>query len=240
MDIYEKLKDEAAAKVGGVQVLDYIVGLKYVGVKTTAGTGLGYLDSFEAKSCNFVEEEYIGADASVLLDKYFNDNSLDRAFAVAVMNAVLNNGQDDSPDMFDKFDFSGKKIGMIGLFRPLEKRIRNFTDDFNIFEQKEIEGTFRPEQAKDILPLCDITLITSVTLVNHTFHEYMPHLNKDGINILLGPSTPMAECLSEYCCLAGSEVTDPEKAFRTIQHGGGAPRLKSSTRKVWKDKNVQV
>ena len=55
--------------------------------------------------------------------------------------------------------------------------------------------------------------------------------------ILLGPSTPMLPEAFTHLpvyMLAGTAITDPEKALAIVRHGGGARTLRPVSRKVYR------
>ena len=83
------------------------------------------------------------------------------------------------------------------------------------------EGDELPPQAcEDVLPKSDIIVITATALINHTLQRLL-ELGKNGINIVLGPSTPMSPILFDFGAdiLAGVKVIDKNALVKSITQG---------------------
>lgn len=114
---------------------------------------------------------------------------------------------------------SGKDVAIIGHFpfaRDLAKKARNLW----IFEQNPRPGDLRSENAKDILPQCDIVGITGTAFINHTIEDLLRWAAGKYI-LVIGPTTPLSSLLFEYGihALSGTVVTDKDQAFRHISQG---------------------
>ncbi|MCX5909359.1 MAG: DUF364 domain-containing protein [Deltaproteobacteria bacterium] len=113
----------------------------------------------------------------------------------------------------------GKDVAIIGHFpftRDLAKKARNLW----IFEQNPRPGDLRPEDAKDILPQCDIVGITGTAFINHTIGDLLRWAAGKYI-LVIGPTTPLSPLLYDYGvhALSGTVVTDKDQAFRHIAQG---------------------
>ena len=73
---------------------------------------------------------------------------------------------------------------------------------------------------EDIIPRCDVNVITATALINHTL-ERLLELGSGGFSIVLGPSTPFSPVLFDFGAdvLAGVKVTDRELLVRSVTQG---------------------
>jgi len=113
----------------------------------------------------------------------------------------------------------GKNIAIIGHF-PFILDLRKKAKKLWVFEQRPREGDLRPEDAKSVLPECDIVGITGTAFINHTI-ENLLHWAAGKFILIIGPTTPLSPLLFEYGvhALSGTVVTDKAQAFRHISQG---------------------
>jgi uncharacterized protein (DUF4213/DUF364 family) len=73
---------------------------------------------------------------------------------------------------------------------------------------------------EDVLPRSDLNVITATALINHTL-QHLLELGNNGINIILGPSTPLSPVLFEFGAdfLAGVRVKDRDAIVQSITQG---------------------
>jgi len=117
-----------------------------------------------------------------------------RAIGVAALNA-LTWALKPTPafkvgDPLDTLDVYGKRVAMVGYFKPLLHRFEH-AKSLKIIERKKIEGVYPPEKAKEVLSEADIVLITGSCLVYGGLERYL-RLSK-GVSkvIVLGPTSSM-------------------------------------------------
>ncbi|WP_022851683.1 Rossmann-like domain-containing protein [Limisalsivibrio acetivorans] len=230
---YEGILNEVLPKLEGLSVLDYVVGLNYVCVRTEAGCGLGYvLRDFEPESCTLLSDEIEGMPAADAARIYMSENLLDAAVGMAVINSTVSGGRDIDP--LKDTDFSGKTVGMVGHLRPVQAMIERQGGRVHVFELKDREGTLNPEDAPDYMPDCDTFIITGVTLINKTLHTYEPYMNDNAQKIIIGPSTPVVQVLADRgYLLGGTKVVDCERVMKLVSRGQGTRRFGDSVAKVW-------
>jgi len=236
--IYTHIFEEAAARLKNAKIQDYILGLDYIAVQTDAGSGMAYTFCNEVSAgglANIMGTDLRGENALEIAEKYyFSSNSFEAGIGLAVINSALNNRASVCEDFLHPDTFRGKKVGMVGWFRPMLHMMKEAEADLKIFELKDIEGTYKPEAAPGIMPLCDVVLITGVTFINKTFHTYTPHIGKNALKIILGPTTPMSQHLIDGGWhLAGSKILDFGAAADCIAHGIGTRKVKGAVEKVW-------
>jgi uncharacterized protein (DUF4213/DUF364 family) len=233
--IYKQIAEEAMPLLRNAKILDYIFGLSYIAVKTDLGTGVAYTYRNALDGCvRFTENDMRGYKAATVAEKYFSDNLFEAGLGLAVINSALNNKLSTREDFLKPENFQNKKVGMVGYFRPMLKWFAKAGAELKIFELKDIEGTYKPEQAPEIMPECDIVIITGVTLINKTLHTYTPYINKDAIKILMGPTVTMSNyLLSQGFLLGGTKINNFDKLFHCLARGLSSKDFDGSAEKVW-------
>ncbi|GAG98151.1 unnamed protein product, partial [marine sediment metagenome] len=73
---------------------------------------------------------------------------------------------------------------------------------------------------EDVLPKSDINIITATALINHSLQRLL-ELGSNGINIVLGPSTPLSPVLFDFGAdiLAGVKVYNKNAIVKSITQG---------------------
>ena len=58
-------------------------------------------------------------------------------------------------------------------------------------------------------------------MINHTFDQIVPFVDRGAFTMMLGPSTPMAPCLFDFGIdlLCGSVIEDPVSVLKAIEQG---------------------
>lgn len=217
------------------KILDYIFSLNYIAVKTDLGIGVAYTFRNALNGCiKLAENDMRGLNAADIAAKYFSSNLFEAGLGLAVINSALNNKASTREDYLKPENFKNKKVGMVGYFGPMIKWFAEAGADLKIFELKNIEGTYRPEQAADIMPECDVVIITGVTLVNKTLHEYTPHINKTAVKIIMGPTTPISQHLLDAgFILGGARINDFDRLFHCLARGLASKDFDGTAEKVW-------
>ncbi len=116
---------------------------------------------------------------------------------VAAINALLPHHPEawidlNAEEMLAKHGV-GKKVALIGHF-PFAARLRSRVGELLVLEQQPQPGDLPAVAAAEILPQADVVAITGTTLINHTLDELMAFCSAQALIILLGPSTPLAQC----------------------------------------------
>lgn len=139
--------------------------------------------------------------------------------ALAVVNASLNTVQRlEALNCYlpyeihytDGLDFRGKTVGMIGHMHGPET-MRLEARQVYVLERAPREGDYPDPACEELLPRCDIVLITGSALINKTLPRLL-ELSQNAYTILTGPSVPLLPELLEFGIdrMAGMVVTDPE------------------------------
>ena len=127
------------------EVVDVRIGAGYTAVvldNGRCGVAYTYRGSREGK-CGLLKEagSLIGRKASELLDFYPVHNSLKSSVGLATINCIVNYNHKDkiSGEILEVLKIkSTDRVGMVGYFEPLIKKIEKKTDEIFIFEKKEL------------------------------------------------------------------------------------------------------
>ncbi|MEF3255786.1 MAG: DUF364 domain-containing protein [Deferribacterales bacterium] len=222
-DLYESVED----KLKELTIVDYVLGLGYVGVETELGLGLAYTfrDSIPG-GCNATDQEFVSKPANVIAEKIFSDNLLESAIGIATINSILNNGTADNLEITERYDFKEKVVSMVGYFKPFEEKISPLAKKLYIFELKGYQNTMHPGQAKLYIPQSDIVLITGTTFINKTTEDFLSFVPDDTTIVFIGASTPLSNIISRYGDILGSYVMDKDYCKRVLARGAGMKLLK--------------
>ena len=82
----------------------------------------------------------------------------------------------------------------------------------------------------------DVLLITATSIINNSTETILSHAGPDLKIVLLGPSTPMIPEAFAHLpihMLAGSAITEVQRALKIVRHSGGTRALKPVTRKIY-------
>lgn len=124
----------------------------------------------------------------------------------------------------------GDKLALIGYMAPVAKQFAGKVADTVIFDRgRELAGhdDVTPcAQQKEILPMCDIVVVSGTSVINRTVEDLLAMCPNAREFVLTGTSTPMfpaAYAGSGVTSLAGTTWKQDAKGeiFRTISLGGG-------------------
>ena len=113
-----------------------------------------------------------------------------------------------------------KNVAIIGSF-PFVPNLKNIVKKIFVIEKNPELSEYSPEDAKTILPTCDVIAITGMTLVNHTFDEIIKYCPDRSTKLMLGPSTPLSPVLFDYGIqlLSGSIVRKIGSVLKSVGQG---------------------
>ena len=246
MELNQKLFDCMAPNAEGVVVDQVTLGLGYTAVTTVQGdvgiaaTGVA-MDACCAGSLDVVD--YEGRPAIDLLQQILIDDPMTRTMALALINALNHRQVQDLPEdadnrvLFDRFGIlSGARVAMVGYFPPLVRFLESRNVPLTIVDDAKGVGD-KPAFYDRLADWAEALLITATSIINNTTETILSHAGPGVKTILLGPSTPMLPEAFTHLpvhMLAGTAITDPEKALKIVRHGGGARTLKPASRKVYR------
>lgn len=244
MAIREKIKEFSLSIAKNEVARDMRIGLRYTSVLLDNGQlGLAYTfpkDSREECSAFKGLRPLAGKEASTLLGLFDSPDNIESAVALATANALCNTTQNGQlvRDTLDYLELQhDDKVGMVGHFAPLVPLLRKKVSSLTIFEQIEhASGDLLPESdAYTVLPQCNVALITSTSILNHTIDPILVAAQSCREVMLLGASTPLIpEVFSStsVTILSGVVVTRPQEIMRIVSEGGGVRFFRDHVKKV--------
>ena len=225
------------------RVADIRVGLGYTAVALEDGRcGLAFtLHEKEYESCTVIAEAgtLAGRNASELISWIKQPDETACAIGLATANALI-----DIPPAATKTDVLDllpvgpeDAVGMIGYFGPLVSSIRGRARILNIFERKAIPelGVLPDSAAVDVLPECQIVVISATTLLNHTLDGLLELCKRAREIAILGPSTPFLPgpfIRRGVTLLSGIQVVDAPRVLRIVSEAGGTRSFGPAIRKL--------
>lgn len=241
----DKLIDYAAARAAGRKIKDVRAGLGYTCVMLEDGAcGLAYTFRNEmGHGCSILGDagRLIGRDAGEILSWAKHRHLLKASIGLAAANAVINNHAGiewRTGNVVEALELGpSDTFGMVGDFGPILMHIRGKTEKIYVFEKNPPEGSglYREEDIPAYLPRCDVAVVTSTSIINHTIDGVLAHCRNARSVCLVGPSTPLCpEVLREHnvTLLAGSLVLETDRALEIVSQGGGTMSLKPVCRQV--------
>ncbi|MGB0865222.1 MAG: Rossmann-like domain-containing protein [Granulosicoccaceae bacterium] len=148
----------------------------------------------------------------------------------ALYNALLRRTNTLLPPADNSFGLSdiqrGDKVGMIGFFPPLVKRLRSLQVDLTVIElrrdlEREHPGLTVTTDRRRLAP-CTKVLCTSTTLLNQTLPDMIAAAPNAREFSLLGPSAgcpPDALFAVGVSTLASAQITDDDTLWQRLVNG---------------------
>jgi len=226
------------------EVVDVRIGLGYTAVTLQNGsTGLSMtLREHATKGCTVLEstKPLSGRSVSELLGLIVSKDPIEAGIGLASANALVNRMRDEFQDGNIKEHLqleAHDRVGMVGHFRPLVKEIKTQVRSLTVFEHiPQPEGDVLPATfAKDLLPECDVVLITATAIINQTMDELLLASKDCRIVAVVGASTPMLhEAFTDtpVCLLSGVVVNNGPEVQRIVSEGGGMRSFKLHVSRV--------
>jgi uncharacterized protein (DUF4213/DUF364 family) len=243
MRVSERIKDHLENKAG-IRVKDVRVGLRYTAVlleNGRAGVAFTFSDGM-TREWPILEGLHPlgGRRASDLLALLGSRNKIEMAVGLATANALASIPEHGflHGDALEYLHITFEdKVGMVGYFAPVVPRLRNLTSHVTIFEQDRDrgEGCFPAEDAYKLLPECDVAMITSTAILNHTIDKLLDSARSCREVALMGPTTPLLPAVFDQTpvtLLSGVKVSRPGEILRIVSEGGGIRLFKDHVMKV--------
>jgi len=244
MHLQDRIREAALPRAEGLHVADVRIGLGYTAVLLDNGhAGVAYTFRGEAAGgCSVYRNirPLAGRPAEDLLKLFTAGGRIEAALALATANALFNRPQGayEAGDILAHLRIrSGDRVGMVGHFGPLVPAIRKQAADLHIFEQIELpQGNLLPVAvAEDLLPRCQVALLTSTALINATADHLLELAGGCREIVFLGASTPLCADVFQdtgVTLLSGVTVVDPGAILQIVSEGGGMRFFKGSIDKV--------
>ena len=240
--LMDEICDRLLTSAASHRVAEVRIGLGYTAVQLDNGRcGLAFTFRQESGGdCCAVKEAgtLAGRRASELVVQAKSLDVIAAAVGLATINALIVPPASVGGEVLDLIAVEKTDtVGMVGYFGPLVEPLRKTTKALHIIERRPgLGGSVLPEQAAgDILPRCQIVILTATSLLNRTLDGLLDHCGGAREIVLLGPSTPLLpEVFADrgVTLLLGVEVIDAVQVMRVISEGGGTRQLSHATRKI--------
>lgn len=149
----------------------------------------------------------------------FETESMDLARANCHWNRGSSHFEDFENYCTAGIDFSGKTVGVVGHLGEVGRRHGKDVRKLYYFDIHPKEGDLPVEMEDEILPECDIAIITGSSIQNGTLPHLLELCGKSYV-ILTGPSVPKCPALLDFGIhrIAGMSVSDPEAMFSHVRN----------------------
>jgi uncharacterized protein len=241
--LVDEIYREVSAIAADHYAVDIRVGLGYTAVVLEDGRcGLAFtLHEQEYESCTIIAEAgtLAGRKASELISWIKRPEETACAIGLATVNALIGlpKGTTES-DILELLQVESEDaVGMIGYFGPLVDSIKKRARVLHIFERKPIPdlGVFPDSAAGDLLPQCQVVIMSATTLLNHTIDRLLDSCRAAREIAVLGPSTPfLPEVFSrrDVTLLSGIYVVNGPQVLRVASEAGGTRNFGRAIRKL--------
>lgn len=242
--VIDELIEQAKNRSRGRKVKDVRAGLGYTCVMLEdSACGLAYtFRNAMGHCCGVIPDAgtLVGRDSGELISWAKEGHMLKSAIGLATINAILNNPSAAFPsgNVIQAFDVKpSETFGMIGEFSPILFRVKEMTGNIYVFEQEVVEGDglYPSSQIPELLPSCNVVVITATSIINHSIDGILPYCKNARQVCITGPSTPICpEVFQKYnvTMLAGSVVEKPDLVLQFVSQGGGTMNMKPAIRHV--------
>lgn len=255
--LIEKILEEAQPYLLDRKIKDAVIGLSLIGIELDNGDiGLAYmLREHLPPGCSVFgfAQDIIGADAYEIAQlAKSGDDDAKRGVGMAVLTAgsrqleLVDSGLKDNN--FGLKVNAEDVVGMIGFIPPIASNFSKQVKELIIFD----EGISRCENGKneliqpiekqkELLPNCDIVIISGTSFINHTIDSLLQLCSGAREIILIGASTPMypkAFINTNISVLAGSWWDNglKDSLFKKISLSGGIHHIQDAMIK----KNINI
>jgi len=241
----------AREKTKEAKISDYVMGISLCAVTLSDGrAGVAYTDRKAIPwGCSIYDElPKVGVPAEEFINMFDSNDTLTRSLGMATINACINEwdrathnvsptsatkatatkGTFKAVDVMEEVEMSKSDVvGMVGYFDPMIDDIKKQSKELYIFEQERMPETFSPEKIPELLPKCDVLLISATTIMNRTYDSIIKYAKTNKV-VILGPSTPICPEAFPEVKVFGATIVTPD-AIKIVYHGGG-------TRNLYKEK----
>ena len=180
----------------------------------------------------------LGTQTAEALARYIlSDFPLEASLGMATLNAILEvpahclEGKPFMEIIVERC--RGNRVAVVGHF-PFTDRLRRISDKLYVLELRPIRGDLPASKAPEILPTCQVVVISGTVLMNGTYQELLP-LCSEAFSIMIGPSTPASPVLfaQGIDMLAGTVVVDSERTLCEVSQGATYRDLGGVAKWVW-------
>lgn len=243
--IIERILEEAGPYLDNVKIEDAVVGLSLIGIELdNRNIGVTYVlrEGLSAGCSVFpYAQKMIGHEASEIAQwARTGGDPLQRAIGMAVITAASRSldlkDADTSVNPLSVAVRDTDTVGMIGYIAPIAAHFSDKAKEIIVFDKGISQrsgphGIVMPmEQQANMLPKCDIVVMSGTTIMNGTFDSLLAMCGNARDIIVIGSSCPMyprAFTGTNVTVLAGSWWDSDRKTdiFKIISLAGGIRHL---------------
>jgi len=244
--IIEALVEHGLSLAGGERVAKVRVGLGYTAVTLESGkAGVGAMLRYllDADACSILPYPGTlgGRDAAELVPLLGSPGIVEASIGLAAVNALFEPNGMAGLSTGDPVDLLGirpkDRVAMVGYMAPVAERIRRAAAECVVFDDGRAgeEGITETRLEEDLLPGCDVVVLSATSLLNKTF-DRLVELSAGAREIcVMGASTPLAPDVFRprgVTLLSGRRFTDPGRLLRVVGEAGGRKSLAPISLKV--------
>lgn len=234
------------AVAGGERVAEVRVGLGYTAVTLESGkAGVGAMLRYmlDVDGCSILPYAGTlgGRDAGELVPLLRSPGIVEPSIGLAAVNALFQPECREGLSTGDPVDLLGirpkDRVAMVGYMAPVVERIRRAAAECIVFDDGRAgeEGITETSLEEDLLPGCDVVVLSATSLLNKTF-DRLVELSAGAREIcVMGASTPLAPGVfrpRSVTLLSGRRFTDPGRLLRVVGEAGGRKSLAPISLKV--------
>ena len=233
--------------LAGHHVTDAVLGLSLTAVELDGrDIGVSYVLRHNLPAgCSIFgfAQEIIGKPALEVASLVVNgQDDAQRAVGMAVITAATRRldlpDEQKTSNPFGLDVHPGDTVGMIGFIPPVAKKLTTVADRVIIFDRgisshggEGAAQAYPMELQSELLPECDLMIITGTTLINNTLDQLLDWSQKAREIVLVGASTPMiAEAFHDtgVTALAGSwwDAAYKQEMFKRLSLSCGISHLR--------------
>ena len=246
--IVDELTEHVLSWQSREMISDVRIGLGYTALKLSSGRcGLACVlrHRLDSEGCSLLSRAGTITESkpAAIVPLLASPHPLEASLALASINALAISqlalsSSFKSKDIFELLQLNkDDRIGIVGYIAPVVREAQKFAGKVFVFDDAKngMLGITPLQRQREILPSCDVCILSSTSLLNHSLDELLS-LSANARDIcLIGPSTPLIPdffCTKGVTILAGRIVTNPERALRIVSEAGGTQQFKTVTQKV--------
>jgi uncharacterized protein (DUF4213/DUF364 family) len=229
------LEEALLKSVNGIEprVKGVWIGLTWTAVESNF---VGISHTYNSKTTINIENagDFSSCTISNLTNRILSWQPLEASIGVAAINSLIEpHGEIGNIKNFIKDKSHGKTVTFVGRFP--------FYDDISAIAKKSYLLEINPEgdefpsfACEEFLPQSDINVISGTALINHSLQRLL-ELGQNGINIVLGPTTPLSPVLFDFGAdiLAGVRVVDKYALVKSVTQGVRMSKLINGIEQVY-------
>lgn len=231
------------------RVVDIRIGLGYTAVKLDSGecgVACTLRHRLNDATCSLLPQAgtMAGLEAAEAILLFRSHNMLEAAIGLATINAIT---APDPPQSGSTADVplskllgitSEDRVGMVGDIGPIVKALQQCAHEVIVFDEAKtmMKGITPTALEAQILPRCDVAILSATSLLNKTFDALLEMASKAREICVMGPSTPLLPEVfrtRNVTLLAGRRILDADKILQIVSEAGGTKRFEQVTQKVY-------